>query len=300
MTKNKTNKAIFVTLVAFAAFSVSDGLRKFISQDYAVIDILFWQAVCGLGFVCIAVPFMGGVKSLFNVKTLKWQLLRGCFFALNTTCSLHAISRIPMMDAYTIFFLTPFVVSIVAAIIFKEAIGKYRGFSITCGFVGAFIAFRPGFEAINPAYFYALACVFLYSFASLIARYIGRDNGLLSFAFWPFLCLICGILIYKGGQIPPLHNMEFFLYMSAIGAAYGAALILISYGYTLAAAAVVAPYQYVQIIFALGMDYFLWASIPDFYKIVGSSIIVGAGVLLFVRERMNKQGSDIVVEDNVS
>lgn len=297
MTKNKTNIAIFVTLLAFSAFSISDGLRKLLSQDYAVIDILFWQAACGLGFVCIAVPFMGGVKSLFNVKTLKWQLLRGCFFALNTTCSLHAISRIPMMDAYTIFFITPFVVSITAVIIFKETIGKYRAFSIICGFVGAFVAFRPGFEALNPAYFYAFACVFLFSFASIIARYIGRDNGLLSFAFWPFLCLIGGIMIYKGGDIPPLHNMEFLGYVAVIGVVYGSALILISYGYTLAAVAVVAPYQYVQIIFALGIDYFIWASVPDFYKIVGSSIIVGAGIFLFVREGMNKKNDGSVVEE---
>ncbi|PCJ98122.1 MAG: hypothetical protein COA45_08185 [Zetaproteobacteria bacterium] len=290
MTKNKTNIAIFVTLLAFVAFSISDGLRKFLSQDYAIIDILFWQGVCGMGFVLLLMPFMGGRASLFNVTNIKWQLLRGILFALNTTFSIQAVSRIPMMDAYTIFFLTPFVVSISAAILFKEAIGKYRAFSIICGFIGALIAFRPGFAVLNSAYFYALSCVFLFSFASIIARYIGRENGLLSFAFWPFLCLIFGILIYSGGQIPPMHNIEFLAYMAVMGVAYGLALILISYGYTLAAVATVAPYQYIQIVFALGIDYFLWSSVPDLPKIVGSIIIVGSGIFLFIREGMRKQG----------
>lgn len=289
MTKNKTNIAIFVTLLAFVAFSISDGLRKLLSHDYAVIDILFWQGVCGMVFVLLLMPFMGGRASLLNMANIKWQFLRGILFALNTTFSIQAVSRIPMMDAYTIFFLTPFVASISAAIIFKEAIGKYRAFSIICGFIGAFIAFRPGFAAINPAYFYALSCVFLFSFASIIARYIGRENGLLSFAFWPFFCLIIGILIYQGGEIPPIHNLVFIMYMAVMGVAYGLALILISYGYTLAAVAVVAPYQYVQIVLALGIDYFLWSSVPDFPKVIGSMIIVGSGIFLFVREGMSKK-----------
>ncbi|MGH1377772.1 MAG: DMT family transporter [Alphaproteobacteria bacterium] len=298
MTNNKTGMAIIVTLLAFVAFAISDGLRKFASQDYAILDIIFWQAVCGFVVICIIAPFMGGYRPLFNTKIIKWHLLRGCLFALNTTFSLQAISRIPIMDAYTIFFLTPFVASLFAVLIFKESIGKYRGISILFGFIGAFIAFRPGFEAVNPAYIYAISCVFLFSMATVIARYIGNDNGMLSFAFWPFLCLIFGIIIYKGGQIPTLHSIEFLMYMLVIGAAYGAALILISYGYTLAEVAVVAPYQYVQIILALGIDYFVWASVPDIYKIIGSFIIVGAGVFLFIREGMDKKKRLTVIEEH--
>ncbi len=287
--ESQTKRAVGLSVLAFSLFSISDAMRKYMTHDYEIVDILFWQAVCGILLILIISWFMGGSKSFFNIKTIKWQLVHGFFMMLNTTLSLIAISRIPIVDAYTIFFLIPFVVSLMGALFFKEVIGKFRLFSISCGFIGAFIAFRPGFESISPSYIYAITCVFTFSSASIIARYIGRESGALSYAFWPFLYLIVAITIYKGGDLSFDFPIDFFVFVLIMGAAYGAAAIIISYAYTLAPVAVVAPYQYIQIIFALGFGYFLFGNVPDFLKVVGASIIVGAGMMLYARERINEK-----------
>ena len=285
--KSDISKAIFLSVFAMACFSLSDILRKFVSQNYDILDILFWQGVFGFSVVLIVAPFMGGVKSLLNKETMKWHILRGVLIALNTFLSLMAISRVPLLDAYTIFFLSPFVVSLMGVVFLKEAIGRFRLMSILAGFVGAFIAFRPGFEAINFAYIYAFICVFTFSSASILARYIGRANGLLPFVFWPFLILISGILVYQGGTIRFDFPAPFFVYAMFMGTAYGVALIALVLSYTFAPASLVAPYQYIQIIFAVLFGYFLFGDVPDIFKIIGASVIVGAGIVLFVRERMN-------------
>lgn len=118
--KIHSEKAIFITICAFAGFSISDALRKIMSQDYEIIDILFWQAVCGMGVLLILTQFMGGVKSLIDVSNIKLHFVRGVLIALNTTSSLIVLSRIPIVDAYTIFFLTPFVMSILAVSLFDN------------------------------------------------------------------------------------------------------------------------------------------------------------------------------------
>ncbi len=287
--ENHIMKAVMLSILAFAAFSISDGLRKLMALSYDLPDILFWQAVCGLALVLIVAPFVGGRRALFNAKTMKWQCVRGIVIALNTSFSIMAISRIPIVDAYTIFFLTPFAVTLMGAVVFKEVIGKFRILSIFCGFFGAFVAFRPGFAELNPAYLYALVCVFTFSSSSILARHIGNASGLLSFALWPFLCLIAGGLIYKGGVMPVSYPLSFWCYMVVIGAAYAIAMVLISYSFTLAPASVLAPYQYTQIIFALGFGYFLFGDVPDIPKIIGASIIVGSGIFLFTRERMQEK-----------
>ncbi len=199
-------KAILITIISFAGFSISDVLRKIMSQNYDIIDILFWQAVMGMGILFILTPFLGGVKSLIDIQNIKWHFVRGVFIAVNTASALFVLSSIPIIDAYTIFFLTPFVISILGIIFFKEIINKHRMVTIIIGFIGVVIAFRPGFIAINPAYFYALLCVMAFSIAAILSRYIGHSNGLLCFAFWPFICLIIGILIYKNGQISLIHD----------------------------------------------------------------------------------------------
>ncbi len=283
--EDHTGKAIMLSIMAFACFSISDGLRKYMALDFDVPDILLWQAIFGIVIILMATPFQGGVSRLFNAQTIKLQFLRGVLIATNTSFSLMAISRIPIVDAYTIFFLTPFFVTLMGAVFFKETIGKFRILSILCGFFGAFVAFRPGFQELNPAYLYAFVCVFTFSSSSILARFIGRSHGLLPFAFWPFVCLIIGLLVYQGGQVAFDFPVRFYAYMAIMGAAYGAAMLMIAYSFTLAPASVLAPYQYVQIIFALGFGYFLFGHVPDGFKILGSGIIVGAGIFLFARER---------------
>ena len=286
-------KAIGLVVFAFAAFAVSDGVRKIVVQDYPIIDILFWQAVCGLGVLLVLMPFTGGLRALIDRRNVKYQAGRGVLIAMNTTCSLLAVSAVPIMDAYTIFFLTPFVTCVMGAMLFKEHIGKYRLMSIAVGFIGALVAFRPGFEALHPAYSYAFACVFIFSASNMVARKIGRTPNLMAFAFWPFVMLIVALVIYQlvylGGHFSPIYDVMFFVWVGVAGMAYGLASLTIAYAFTLAPAPVIAPYQYTQIIFALGFGYFVFGNMPDAYKVTGAFIIIGAGLVLFARERALKK-----------
>lgn len=288
--KQEYERGILLALLAFAAFSGSDGTRKILAHGhYPVMDILFWQGIIGLFALFLFAPFMGGWRGLLALPRLKWHLARSVLIALNTTFSLQAISQVPMMDAYTIFFLTPFVSSILGVILFKEKIGKYRLGAIMLGFVGGFIAFRPGFAELNPAYLYACACVFTFSFSSMIARHIGSGHGNLAFGFWPLVCLLGCILAVNGGAVPQAHNASFLIHAGISGLCYAAALIMISCSFTLAPVAVVSQYQYVQLVFALGFGYYVFGDVPDVYKILGAGVIVGSGIFLFARERRAKR-----------
>ncbi|MGH1376065.1 MAG: DMT family transporter [Alphaproteobacteria bacterium] len=295
---NSVGRAIFLALCAFAAFSVSDTARKFVSLKHEISDILFWQAVVGMIMILCFLPFLGGVKALINHGNIKLHIVRGVLVALNTFFSLTAISQVPIMDAYTIFFLTPFVISILGYFLLKEKIGTYRFLSILCGFIGAFIAFKPGFNDINPAYIFAFICVFTFSSSSILVRLFKVKASALSFAFWPFLCLIVGLVFYTGGVIKPISDIHSIMLIVVIGCSYGFALIAMAYSYTMAPAAVISPYQYVQIIFAILFGYVFFGDVPDGAKILGAGIIISAGVFLFARERLAKK-RDAVVDDMV-
>ncbi len=286
---HNVGRAILLALAAFAAFSVSDATRKIAAAHHEITDILFWQAIAGMVMIMFAVPFLGGFRALFNYSNIQLHIVRGVLIAANTTLSLTAISQIPIMDAYTIFFLTPFAVSILGFFFFGEKIGTYRLFSILCGFIGVFVAFNPVFNEFNYAYFYALACVFTFSSSSIAVRFFKEKVSVLSLAFWPFICLISGLLLFKGGEIKPITDINSIILMVVIGCSYGFALIAIAYSFTLAPVAVVAPYQYVQIIFAIGFGYIFFGDVPGEAKLIGSGIIIGAGIFLFARERLAKK-----------
>jgi drug/metabolite transporter (DMT)-like permease len=288
-TKHNLERAILAALFSFFFFSVSDGLRKLLALDYALVDILFWQGIFAIFVLLMLSPLMGGWRGMFVRTKLSWHTIRAVLIAINTTLAIITVSHIPLMDAYTIFFLTPFVTTVMAMFFFGERFGIYRWMAIIGGFIGAFVAFRPGFADLHWAYWCACAGVFTFSIATLIARHIGRDNGILSFGIWPVVVLLIAIMAYQHGVIPPSHDATFLMICAVCGGCYGSALVLISYSYTLAPASVVAPYQYVQIVFALGFGYFMFGDVPDIFKIVGASIIIGSGVFLFIRERIVKQ-----------
>ncbi len=278
-------KAIVLSIFAFIAFFMSDAMRKLLAQGQNIADILFWQAVIGMALIGVLAVFSKHRHLIFDRKTLKWQMSRGLLMATNTILSLVTISMIPILDAYTIFFLTPFVVTLAGAFLFKEHIGVYRICSIVMGFFGAFIAFRPGFEDISPAYITALCCVVAFSSSNLIARKIGHSSGLLAYAFWPFAFLSLFVGIYLRGHVAFPHDALFWVFVSVAALSYVLALLMISYSFSIAPAAVVAPYQYTQIVFAVIFGYLVFGEIPDFYKILGVLIISGSGVFLFARER---------------
>ncbi len=281
-------RGIALSIGAFAGFALSDSLRKYLSVDYPVPDILFWQAVCGMVALLLASPFLGGLKTLFSGANLKWHLSRGALMGVNTCMSLTALSQVPIMDAYTIFFLTPFVTTVLAVIFFKDHVGWHRVLAIVAGFVGGLVAFRPGFAALEPAYGFAFACCFTFGMSNLIARKAGGLNNALSFGFWPSLFLMSGLVVYFGGNIP-VHDMKFYMICAVIGVCYMTALVCIAKSYTFAPSAVVAPYQYVQLLFGLALGYLLFGDFPDGYKIAGCLIIAVSGLFLFARERQVKK-----------
>lgn len=290
MTEEKSQgygKAIALSVFAFACFSVSDALRKYMSLTDSVTDILFWQAVSGMVLMLALSPFLGGARSLLTSHKRKWHLARGVLMALNTVSSLMAISQVPLMDAYTLFFLTPFVTTLLFMIFMGERIGMYSAMAIACGFIGGVVAFRPGFAALHPAYLYAVACLFLFSFSNMIARIAGisSSKSLVSLGFWPFFFVAGGIFVYTGGAVLHMHSGWFFFVCAVIGAAYGSALVMIAYSYALAPASEIAPYQYTQFIFALSLGYMLFGTMPDGYKLAGGLIIVVSGIVLFSRQR---------------
>ncbi|MCB9977019.1 MAG: DMT family transporter [Rhodospirillales bacterium] len=284
---NDTEKAIALSMVAFAAFSVSDALRKYTSVDYPVVAILFWQAAFGLIILLAAAPYFGGSKALFTRKNLEWHLLRGLLMAVNTSMSLTALSMVPIMDAYTIFFLTPFITTLMSIFFFREQVGRYRMAAILSGFLGGIVAYRPGFEAMHPAYGLALACCFTFGLSNLVARRIGGMGNALPFAFWPFVLVLIGTCWWMGGTVP-LYDQRFMLLCLVIGFCYGLAAMCVAYSYTLAPTSVVAPYQYVQMLFGLVLGYLIFGNLPDGYKIAGGLIITASGLFLFWRERKRK------------
>jgi drug/metabolite transporter (DMT)-like permease len=71
----------------------------------------------------------------------------------------------------------------------------------------------------------------------------------------------------------------------AAGLLGGVGQILLTSGYREADASVVAPFEYVSMLFALGFGYFLFDEVPTATMLFGALLVVTAGILIIWRER---------------
>jgi len=71
----------------------------------------------------------------------------------------------------------------------------------------------------------------------------------------------------------------------AIGLTGWAGQYLITEAFRLAPAALVAPYEYTAMVWAVGIDWVVWQTLPGARTLIGSAIVVGAGLYLLHRER---------------
>lgn len=71
----------------------------------------------------------------------------------------------------------------------------------------------------------------------------------------------------------------------AAGLMGGVGQILLTSSYREADASVIAPFEYVSMIFALAIGYALFDEVPTLTMLVGAAIVVTAGILIIWRER---------------
>lgn len=280
-------KGILLCATGFACFSMCDVLRKYLAQDFSVLEILFWVACFSLIFTIISAPWMGGFKQTFKTKKAKWHLIRSPLFVLNSAFAVYAFSKLPMTDVYTLLFLIPFVKTILAALIWKEPLTRIRMLTIAVGFIGVLIALRPGFTEFNLGVLAALACTFTFSFQNLLMKQIGDKETPLSTVLYPVIT----IFLVSGGLLLALHenllliprDLALFLFILT-GFFYVLGWYVMSRAFVSTPATLLAPYQYTQFIWGLILGYLVFADTPDLWMISGAAIIAFSGLYLLWRE----------------
>ena len=85
-----------------------------------------------------------------------------------------------------------------------------------------------------------------------------------------------------GWVIPSTTDL---LYLVTAGLVGGIAQILLTTGYRYAEASLLAPFDYVSMIYATVIGFFIFSEIPTSATLTGSAIVIAAGIAIILRER---------------
>ena len=272
---------IALMLVSVGMFSFGDALGKYIVAAYSVGQLMFFRAIAALALLG---PSIWRQRAEFRRIERPWlQFLRVVFSTLEVAAFFLATVYLPLADVVTYYLATPIFVTALSAIFLREQVGWRRWSAILIGFLGVVIALRPSAQTISWAAVIALAGSLSFS-CSLLATRLLRATPDIVLASGQFVSgLLFGLAIAPVGWVTPSWSSLGLFF--AAGAISACALLCVNRSLKLAPASTVVPYQYTMILWAVMFGYLVFGDVPSLAMALGSVIIIGAGLYIFLRER---------------
>ena len=290
--------------VAFALLTSVDIIFKLLAiGGHPTFQILLINACFAMIPILLWTLATGGLSRLITAR-LPQHLARGATAVVSTFAAVYAYSRLPLTDFYAIMFAGPLVVTGLAAFWLGEHIEPARWAAIGLGFIGIIVVTNPlaspllkvHHAALNPheaaalmGRFAAFVSVFCYALSVIMIRRMRGAETNMSFSFYGFLAcvLITGALSLLQGAPPMALNDIVRLAVS--GTMAGVASICMMTAYHRTPVALVAPFQYTQIIWGALAGYLIWQHVPSHHLMAGSAIVAASGLYVIHREMVGRQ-----------
>ena len=278
-----TGKAISYLLVGVAGGLGLDLCAKGLLTDYSLEQFVFLRSVVGLGIFLLLARQFGGFRSLFT-RRWPWHALR-MFLASGAMFGFfYGLSRMPLVDALTLGFTAPLMVTALSVPTLGEHVGWRRWTAVIFGFVGVLIILRPGAGQVSPAAVAVLFAAFCYASLAITARKLAATESSFALSVYAVVgpLLISSALVGLGSwRVPDAGG--WFLFLLA-GSCSVIAWIGIIGGYRRAAPALLAPFEYTALIGGAVAGYLIWDEVPDRWVIIGATIIIASGLFVVYRE----------------
>ena len=269
-------------------FAAVDTEGKFLTETLHPLQIV-WSRQLGLLLgVLVLLAYRG--FGILRTQHLGLQIARGAMAAGSASLFIFAVSFVPLVDATAVTFVAPFMVTLIAALVLREAVGIRRWTALAIGFVGVLIVTRPGMGVVHPAVFLILIAALLFALRQIISRVVaGTDRILTTVAYTALVGSAIMTVPLPFVWRTPETSIELILLVSMALIAAVAEILVIK-ALDVADAVVVAPVHYSIIIWATFYGFVVFDQLPDMWTWVGASIIVVMGMYTLHREWRVKSG----------
>lgn len=305
---NNNFKGLFLIVIGMLFFITQDILIKLTIFDVSLLQILVIRATVGCLLLFIYL-FYNRQEINFGSSYPFVAIFRGSTFFFGFTMFYISLSKISLAEATSLFFVSPFFITIYSYLILKIKIGLNRVFSIIVGFSGTLLIIKPDFNDLNIYMLLPIITAATYALSMTLAKKTADKDSLFQQTFHIYLGAMLGgsiisLLIYNTNIniellsilnnpwiINDLQLIGVILLISIVGSLGILSLIA---AYRIGSPLINAPVEYVHLIFALILGFFIFDELPDFYSFIGIALIVSSGIHIVFRE--NRRNNLVVAK----
>jgi drug/metabolite transporter (DMT)-like permease len=276
--------ALLLLMGTTIIFALGDATSKLTVATMHPAQIFFVRCVIVAGVTVPFVFFRLG-SAAFRTDHPKTQIFRGICVLLSSVLFISGLSYLPLADASALNFVWPLLITVLSVFILREKVGVRRWAATAVGFFGMLLIIRPGTSAFQTAAFFPLISALTWSIAAVMTRSVSAHDRAETTIVWSSLVMLAGscLMVPFFWETPTPRE---WLMMSAIGLFSIVGHSLMVFAYERANASFLAPFSYVQLVWAASLGYLVFGSIPDRWIAAGSFLIVASGIYTAHRERV--------------
>lgn len=278
-------KAGAIMLLGVGAFSFMDAGMKVLSARYAPMQVASLRCLASLPLIVVWVGVRGGFRQVLRVR-FGMHMLRAAIGIVMLTTFVYGLRRLPLSEAYAIFFVAPLLITVFAALILGERIEWQRWAAVATGLAGVLIVLRPtGAGVATLAGLAVVICAIGYALSAILVRILARSDSTESMVFWVLVLMGIGATVLALPQWQPIER-AYWLSIAAVGLAGFLGQWAITEAFRLGEASFLAPFEYSALVWGLAFDWTLWRTLPGTRAMVGAVVIIASGIYLIRRERV--------------
>ncbi|ODT83475.1 MAG: hypothetical protein ABS76_03695 [Pelagibacterium sp. SCN 64-44] len=279
-----TSVCCFVVMATLlkATQTIPPGEMVFFRSFFALLPVLAWLA------------WRGRLANAFATKRPLGHILRGLIGVTSMSLGFFALTRLPLPEATAIGYASPLIIVILSAVLLRERVYIFRWTTVLVGLVGVVIILWPRLTVFSGAApladgatigaLAAFAGAVLSAFAMLQVRTLVQTERTEAIVTYFFISAsVLSLLTLPFGWDWPTPEQAVLLVSAGFFGGIGQLLLTSCYRY--ADMSVIAPFEYVSLILTIILGFVIFADIPTGAMLLGSLIIVGAGIAVILRER---------------
>jgi drug/metabolite transporter (DMT)-like permease len=291
-------RGILAMVASMFFFNIGDTLFKVMGVTLPIGEMLLIRGVFATIIVLAAAWWMDELKLIRRVLT-PIMVVRTLAEVACSVLFFVGLLRLSFSDAAAIGQFTPLLVMAGAALFLNEPVGWRRWSAAAVGFLGVLLVVKPGTSAFQPAALILFASMVCVAIRDLITRRLPSDVPTVLITL---SSAVGGFLV--GPLMAPFEEWRAVTGYEVALIAVCAVTVLLGYAFIILGmrwgdTAVVSPFRYAYMVFALLSSLLIFKERPDVASWFGIALVVGSGLYMVQREHAVRRAARIT-EQGVS
>jgi drug/metabolite transporter (DMT)-like permease len=277
-------RALPLFLGAGLCFTSLDTVAKVLMRDHALL-LVVWARYAGQMIAVTSYARHRVGPGFWHTAHWQVQLLRSAMLVVATLSFFGALRFLPLAEASSISALAPVFIVLLSPWLLGERPGRARLAAALAGFAGVLIQLRPGSAVLHPAALLLFVTALTNALYGMLTRKLAGDSPYTTLFYSALVGTVVLTPFVPFAIVPSAWSWRGAGLFALLGVFAGLGHALVTRAFLRAPASLLAPFSYLQILWATAAGFLVFDHLPDGWSFAGMGVIVASGIALAFQER---------------